>query len=56
MSTVILVDENTASPRVCAVFDDIKATKKIDAFPISWRCWRPIRSISNCAGPASRPS
>jgi AhpD family alkylhydroperoxidase len=37
MSTVRLVDEATASPRVRAVFDDIKATKKIDRVPNLWR-------------------
>jgi AhpD family alkylhydroperoxidase len=37
MSTVRLVDEATASPRVQAVFDDIKATKKIDRVPNLWR-------------------
>jgi AhpD family alkylhydroperoxidase len=37
MSTVYLVDEATASPRVRAVFDDIKATKKIDRVPNLWR-------------------
>src|SRR5262245_19727849 len=29
MSTVRLVDENTDHPTVCAVFSDIKATKKL---------------------------
>ena len=37
MSTVRLVDEATASPRVRAVFDDIKASKKIDRVPNLWR-------------------
>jgi AhpD family alkylhydroperoxidase len=37
MSTVKLVDEATASPRVRAVFEDIKATKKIDRVPNLWR-------------------
>ena len=37
MSTVKLVDEATASPRVRAVFEDIKATKKIDRVPNIWR-------------------
>ena len=37
MSTVRLVDEATASPRVRAVFEDIKATKKIDRVPNFWR-------------------
>ena len=35
--TVKLVDENTADPRVRAVFDDIKATKRIDRVPNFWR-------------------
>jgi AhpD family alkylhydroperoxidase len=37
MPTVTLVDENTTDPRVRAVFDDIKATKKIDRVPNFWR-------------------
>ena len=37
MPTVKLVDERTAEPRVRAVFDDIKATKKIDRVPDIWR-------------------
>ena len=56
MSTVKLVDESTASPRVRAVFDDIKATKKIDRVPNIWRalathpehlelCWTRLKAI-----------
>jgi AhpD family alkylhydroperoxidase len=56
MSTVRLVDENTTHPRVKAVFDDIKATKKIDRIPNIWRalathpehlelCWTRLRAI-----------
>src|SRR5438874_13645013 len=37
MSTVKLVDESTDNPRMRAVFDDIKATKKIDRVPNLWR-------------------
>ena len=37
MSTVRLVDDATTDPRVRAVFDDIKATKKIDFVPNLWR-------------------
>src|SRR5262245_21802334 len=37
MSTVHLVDESMASPRVRAVFEDIKETKKIDRVPNIWR-------------------
>jgi AhpD family alkylhydroperoxidase len=37
MSTVRLVDESTTDPRVRAVFDDIRATKKIDFVPNLWR-------------------
>lgn len=37
MPTVKLVDEQSASPRVKAIFDDIKATKKIDFVPNFWR-------------------
>lgn len=37
MATVKLVDEATADPRVRAIFDDIKATKKINRIPNFWR-------------------
>ncbi len=37
MPTVKLVDENTTDPRIKAVFDDIKATKKIAHIPNIWR-------------------
>lgn len=56
MPTVTLVDEAFASPRVRAVFDDIKATKKIDRVPNFWRAlashpdnlervWSQLKSI-----------
>jgi AhpD family alkylhydroperoxidase len=56
MPTVKLLDENTANPRVRAVFDDIKATKKIDRVPSFWRalaahpehlelCWTRAKAI-----------
>src|SRR6267378_2859458 len=56
MSTVKLVDENTDNPKVRAVFDDIKATKKIDRVPNIWRalatnpehlelCWSRLKAI-----------
>jgi alkylhydroperoxidase family enzyme len=56
MSTVRLVDENTKDSRVRAVFDDIKATKKIDRIPNIWRalatnpehlelCWSRLKAI-----------
>src|SRR6266705_2487332 len=56
MSTVRLVDENTTNARVRAVFDDIKATKKIDRVPNIWRalatnpehlelCWSRLKAI-----------
>jgi alkylhydroperoxidase family enzyme len=56
MPTVKLVDENTTDPRVRAVFDDIKATKKIDRIPNLWRalaahpehlelCWTRLKAI-----------
>lgn len=37
MPTVKLVEENAASPRVKAIFEDIKATKKIDFVPNFWK-------------------
>ena len=37
MPTVKLIDEATTNPRVRAVFDDIKATKRIDHVPNFWR-------------------
>jgi AhpD family alkylhydroperoxidase len=56
VSTVKLVDENTDNPRVRAVFEDIKATKKIDRVPNIWRalathpehlelCWTRLKAI-----------
>lgn len=56
MPTVKLVDERTSDPRVKAVFDDIKATKKIDWIPAIWRalatnpahlelCWSRLKAI-----------
>ena len=36
-ATVRPVEESEASPRVSAVFEDIKATKKIDFVPAFWR-------------------
>ena len=56
MSTVRLVDETTTDPRVKAVYDDIKATKKIDRVPNIWRalatqpehlelCWTRLKAI-----------
>ena len=56
MSTVRLVDENTDHPKVRAIFEDIKATKKIDRVPNIWRalathpehlelCWTRLKSI-----------
>ncbi len=37
MPTVKLIEEREAAPRVQAIFDDIKATKKIDKVPNFWR-------------------
>jgi AhpD family alkylhydroperoxidase len=37
MPTVKLADASTTDPRIKAVFDDIKATKKIDWVPNFWR-------------------
>src|SRR5688572_534950 len=56
MATVKLVEETTTDPRVKAVFDDIKATKKIDFVPNIWRalashpehlelCWTRLKAI-----------
>jgi AhpD family alkylhydroperoxidase len=56
MPTVKLVDENTTHPQVRAIFDDIKATKKIDRIPNIWRalatnpahlelCWTRLKAI-----------
>jgi AhpD family alkylhydroperoxidase len=56
MATVKLVDEATASPRVKAIFDDIKATKKTDKVSNIWRalathpehlelCWTRLKAI-----------
>jgi AhpD family alkylhydroperoxidase len=56
MPTVKLADDPVADPRVRAVFDDIKATKKIDRVPNFWRalaahpehlelCWTRAKAI-----------
>src|SRR6516164_6685133 len=56
MSTVRLVDENTNQPKVRAIFEDIKATKKIQRVPNIWRalatnpdhlelCWSRLKAI-----------
>ena len=56
MSIVRLVDENSTHPKVKAIFDDIKATKKIDRIPNIWRalathpdhlelCWTRLKAI-----------
>jgi len=56
MATVKLVDERTDHPIVRRVFDDIKATKKIDRVPNLWRalatnpqhlelCWSRLKAI-----------
>ena len=56
MSTVRLVDEDTAHPKVRAIFDDIKVTKKIGRIPNIWRalatnpehlelCWNRLKAI-----------
>jgi uncharacterized peroxidase-related enzyme len=56
VSTVKLVDETTDHPKVRAVFEDIKATKKIDRVPDVWRalatnpdhlelCWTRLKAI-----------
>ena len=56
MPTVKLVDETTADPRVRAVFDDIKATRKIDRINNFWRAlatnpeqlesvWRHLKTV-----------
>lgn len=37
IATVAPVDEATASPRVTAIFDEIKRTKQIDFLPNFWR-------------------
>ena len=56
MSTVKLVDENTNHPKIREIFEDIKATKKIDRVPNIWRalathpehlelCWTRLKAI-----------
>src|ERR1700746_2486120 len=56
MSTVRLVDENTDHPKVRAIFDDIKTTKKMARIPNIWRalatnpehlelCWTRLKAI-----------
>ncbi len=56
MPTVKLVSEESSNPIVRMIFDDIKATKKIDRVPDIWRalanhprllesCWIQLKSI-----------
>jgi len=56
MPTVKLIDENTANPKVRAIFEDIKAVKKIERIPNIWRalaanpdhlelCWNQVKAI-----------
>jgi uncharacterized peroxidase-related enzyme len=56
MSTVKLVDEHNAPPKVRAIFEDIKATKNIERVPNFWRalaahpehlelCWTRAKAI-----------
>ena len=56
MATVALVDESTSHPKVRAIFEDIKAVKKIDRVPNIWRalathpdhlelCWTRLKAI-----------
>ncbi len=56
MPTVTLVEESAATPRVHAIYDDIKATKKIERVPNFWRalaanpdnlerCWTDAKAI-----------
>ena len=56
MPIVKLVDENTPNAKVRAIFEDIKATKKIERVPNIWRalaanpehlelCWQQNKAI-----------
>ena len=56
MPTVKLVDENTTDPRIRAVFDDIKATRKVERITNFWRAlatnpahlesvWRHLKAV-----------
>jgi uncharacterized peroxidase-related enzyme len=56
MATVKLVEERTDHPKVRAIFEDIKVTKKIDRVPNIWRalatnpehlelCWTRLKAI-----------
>jgi AhpD family alkylhydroperoxidase len=56
MPTVNYADDNPKDPRVRAVFDDIKTTKKIERVPNFWRalaahpehleiCWKQAKAI-----------
>ena len=56
MPTVKLVPEDTDHPKVRKIFDDIKATKKIERIPAIWRalashpdhlelCWTRLKAI-----------
>lgn len=56
MPTVKLVDENTTNPKVRAVFEDIKATRKVQRINNFWRAlatnpdhlesvWRHLKAV-----------
>ena len=56
MATVQLIDESTASPEVRAVFDDIRATRRVDWINNFWkalashpptlrRTWETLKSV-----------
>jgi AhpD family alkylhydroperoxidase len=56
MATVKYVDEHTTNPKVKAVFDDIKATRKVERINNFWRAlatnpehlesvWRHLKSV-----------
>jgi len=56
MATVALVEESTSHPKVRAIFEEIKAVKKIDRVPNIWRalatnpdhlelCWTRLKAI-----------
>jgi uncharacterized peroxidase-related enzyme len=56
MPTVKVVEEAAAAPRVKAIYDDLKATKKIERVPNFWRalasnpdnlerCWNQAKDI-----------
>jgi hypothetical protein len=56
MSTIAPIPDPERDPRVKAVFDDIRATRKTDFINNLWRAWRSTRPCWKRPGPRSSRS